>query len=47
MGVFEFFGGIFLRAFFTMVAAVINLDIPRNFKMVISRQEKSLNIIKS
>ncbi len=48
MGPFDFFGGIFLQAFLTMDSAVmINLDIPRNFKMVISRQEKSLNVIKS
>ncbi len=42
MGAFSFFGGIFLRAFLTVVPAVINLDldIPRNFKMVISMQEK-------
>ncbi len=41
MGAFSFFGGIFLLAFLTVVPAVINLDldIPRNFKMVISMQE--------
>lgn len=42
MGVLEFFGGIFIRGFLTMAPAVmVNLDIPRNVKILICRQEKN------